>query len=202
MTRVVNFTGMDGSGKTTALRSFARIMRHRGYAVLDTPPIYFDTALHEYIERFEHATGAAGRMLERYVHTVDMAMILRSLSHIDPTRFDFILFDRHFLDKRVFYELRTGVEWPPFFESLVVTALYPDINLFFRVDPHVAYRRLTQRRAAVDWKESLEVLTRSPAVYEKYLDRDSATRIDIDASLSENLVINQVLTKLAGFSFD
>jgi|ERR1043165_91559 thymidylate kinase len=200
MRQIINFTGMDGSGKTTALQKFATILRNRGFTVQVVCSGYFDSAVHEFISLFEQEIKS-DHTLERFIHTLDFHMVLKNLGKLDLKNIDFILFDRHFLDKRVFFELRTGQEWPAFFEKLIPQDFYPQINLYFRVEPRTAARRLSRQRAVFDWKESLEMLERAPVVYEKYLSKDTAARIDIDANCSENLVLNQVMTGIIGSKF-
>jgi thymidylate kinase len=202
MQKIINFTGMDGSGKTTALHKFATIMRNRGFTVLDVSSTYFNNSIYDLVASFENETRADDHLLERYIHTVDLHMLLKDLIKADVSHFDYILFDRHFIDKRIFFELRTGKEWPIFFEKLVAGPYYPEINLYFKIDPKNAFLRLSRKRILLDWKESLEVLQRSPDVYEKYLGRDTASRVDIDANLSENLVLNQIMTNLTGINFE
>jgi thymidylate kinase len=201
MQHIINFTGMDGSGKTTALQRFATVMRNRGFAVLEVKSTYFDHTFFDFVTLFETETNCNDHVLERFMHTLDLHLSIKSQSQNNLTQFDYILFDRHYLDKKVFYELRTGKEWPRFFDSLITSNLYPQTHLYFKVDPNTAFLRLSRMRKTSDWKEGVEVLSRAPAVYEKYLSNDKASCITIDANLSENLVLNQLMSKLAGVNF-
>ena len=176
-------------------------MRNRGFTVLEVATTYFDKAVLEFTSLFENEVHSKERLLERYMQTVDLHMVIRDLDKPDIGKFDFILYDRHFLDKRVFFELETGKEWPVFFEQLVINRLYPQINMYFKINPRDAFLRLSRKRLTLDWKETIDSLERSSALFEKYLNRDSAARVDVDASLSENLVLNQVMEHLAGVHF-
>lgn len=199
--RIINFTGMDGSGKSTALSKIAAILRNRGFTVREVSSRYFDPAVYDFIALFEQESRLEN-LLERFIHTLDLHVVIEEMKRMDLADIDFIMFDRHFLDKRVFFELRTGREWPEFFERLVVREYYPETHLYFKVEPKLAAWRLSRQRVSLDWKEQPELLERAPGVFEKYLARDSAARVDIDAGVSENLVLNQVMTALIGSKFD
>lgn len=202
MQKIVNFTGMDGSGKTTALQHFARIMRTRGFTVLEVSTTYFDPTVLDFMSLFEKEMIPGSHVLERYIHTMDLHMVIKELAKKGIANFDYVLYDRHFVDKRVFFELRTGKEWPPFFDELIAPTYYPQINLYFKINPSDAFLRLSRKRQSLDWKEKIESLEMMPQLYAKYLHRDTANRIDIDASVSENLVLNQVMEHLAGVHFE
>src|ERR1700722_8976046 len=92
MQRIINFTGMDGSGKTTALQRIGTILRNRGFTVLEVSTAYFDKAVYEFISLFEKETDA-DQLLERFMHTLDLHIVIKNLMKADLTDIDFIIYD-------------------------------------------------------------------------------------------------------------
>jgi len=151
--RVIEFEGIDGSGKTTAWAYFIDQLKERGYRVLDTrevgsPHIPVCVALRKLI--LDPAAGMDGRSME-YVFAAMRNENQRFYATV-ADKYDFIVSDRGWLSHLAYTDHNVNPEFTQeFYMNVVVKhTKLPDAVVFLSLAPETALARRGKRNGFVD----------------------------------------------------
>jgi dTMP kinase len=163
--KVIEFEGIDGSGKTTAYTYFINQLRERGLKVLDTrevgsPHIPVCVALRKLI--LDPASKMDGKAMEFCF----AAMRVENQKFYESVKdgYDYIVSDRGWLSHLAYTDHNVSAEFTKEFYVNVVDkhTKKPDLVVFLQLDPEVALKRRGLRNGFVDAIEA-----KGPAFQEK-----------------------------------
>lgn len=196
--KVIEFEGIDGSGKTTAYTYFIEHLRGKGYKVLDTrevgsPHIPVCVALRKLI------LDPAAKMDGKSMEFCFAAMRVENQKFYESVKdnFDFIVSDRGWFSHLAYTDNNVS---PEFTEELYVGVLskytkLPDAVIFLNLAPLTALERRSKRNGFVD---AIEM--KGPGFQEKvyqsfmkYIERSKPINVElIDAEESVEGVQTQL----------
>jgi dTMP kinase len=187
--KVIEFEGIDGSGKTTAYNYLIAQLRAQGKRVLDTrevgnPHLPVCVALRKIV--LDPVSKMDGTAME----FVFAAMRIENQRFYETVKdqYDFIVSDRGWLSHLAYTDHNVSSAFTDNFYTGVVSKITrkPDMVVFLKLDPEVALKRRNARNGFVDAIEA-----KGPAFQEKvynsfikYLELENLTHASIDASQS------------------
>ena len=190
MASIIALEGVDGSGKTTQLKTLAKTLRLDGYSVLETA---------------EPSKGSVGNLLrEELSHqsmSTDALSLLFAADRVDHQEREIlpallsgkiILVDRHILSSLVYQRNNSqGVDW---LKRINQAALWPGLTLFIKVSPRVAWSRIWTRDH-LDENETLDNLLNLVALYDTAIaELNRENIVVIDGDQSKNDVTKEILS--------
>ncbi len=195
----IAFEGIDGAGKTTAVRRLAEELRSRGYATFETrePTELFEPLISTVVR------DGADPVSLFLLFTADRQMH-QTLIQEKINSGDVVISDRYILSSYAYQgpgiELRTGSwdlarAWMDGVSRFI--NLRPDITILLDLDPQISVDRLTSRKAStIRFFERREYLTRVRETYLKMVDDRTTV---IDSSKNKDAVFEDILQSLGNF---
>lgn len=153
MAKLIEVEGIDGSGKTTALKYLIAQLREKGLKVLETrevgsPHIPLCVKLRELI------LDPANKMDGMAMELVFGAMRIESQKFYDTVKdqYDFIVSDRGLFSHLAYTDHNVDTDFTTsFWENIMLHKTYkPDWVVFLSIDPEVALKRRGIRNGYVD----------------------------------------------------
>jgi dTMP kinase len=187
--KLLEFEGIDGSGKTTAMKYFVEKLKSRGYKVLDTrevgcPHIPVCVSLRETIlNPAHHMDGMA-------MEFVFGAMRIENQRFYESVKdeYDFIVSDRGLLSHMAYSDHNINVQaTKDFFVDVVFKRTRsPDLVVFLSLEPDTALKRRGARNGFVDAIEAKgpEFQKKVYESFIKYIDQLELNVSKIDANQS------------------
>lgn len=154
-TQLIEFEGIDGSGKTTALKFLANKLREAGFSVLETrevgnPHLPGAVELRKIVLSPE--SGLDGKEMELVFGAMRL-MNQRWYQKVATSgEYDFILCDRGILSHVAYTDHNVDREFNrSFYENFLFRMTKkPDLVVFLKIDPSVASQRRAARAGVVD----------------------------------------------------
>jgi dTMP kinase len=151
--KVIEFEGIDGVGKTTALRFFADQLKRRGYRVLSTrdngnPYVPVCVQLREVILNPEHKINGVSMELVFAAMRIENSLFNESVAD----NYDFILYDRGWLSHLSYSDNNTSRDFSKsFYEHFLANYTHlPTDVIYLDADVEVASSRRQTRNGVID----------------------------------------------------
>lgn len=185
--KVIEFEGIDGSGKTTAYNYLIGQLRAQGKRVLDTrevgnPHIPLCVALRKIV--LDPASKMDGTAME----FVFAAMRIENQRFYEGVKdqYDFIVSDRGWLSHLAYTDHNVSPEFTESFYGGVISKITrkPDLVVFLKLDPETALKRRNSRNGFVDAIEAKGPVFQEKVYgsFVKYLESEKLDSFSIDAS--------------------
>lgn len=155
---VVEMEGLDGSGKTTALKTLSSLLRDRGYRVLETREV--GSPLIEHCAKLRKIVlDPSIQMDKRAMEFIFAAMRLENQRVYEEAsdKFDFILSDRGLMSHFAYTASSIDAKFVDDFylKFLMQHTYYPDAIVYLNINLDVAKARRANRGEALDSVESM-----------------------------------------------
>ena len=171
---MIELEGLDGSGKTTAMKFVVNYLKEKGFPVLETrevgsPHVPFAVKLREIV--LDPNANLRGETME----FLFAAMRLESQKFYESVahKYDFIVSDRGFASHLAYTDHNVNEAFTEEFYGNIVSALStpPDVVLYLDVDPDVALARRVRRGETPDAIEikGVEFQKKVGESFKKYL---------------------------------
>lgn len=179
--KVIYIFGIDGSGKTTMLKFLT------------------DLFVKQKTELF-HSYSNGGPFLKTvdkndYDSSDQYFNMLHALDHFEKSERirsgdaeAIKIVERYYICNWVYCKI-FGLKQMEGIELLHRFLVKPDIYIFMKVSPNIAYKRILERKSVITKKESLEKLVLAEKYYKEYIDSQNVKVIEINTN--EDLLSNQ-----------
>lgn len=196
----IDFSGCDGSGKTTALLSALEYLREKGFRVLHSREVgnpHVPSCVKLRSQALDPNSGLNGKSME----LICAAMRIENEVFYEKVKddYDFLLSDRGYLDHLAYGDVNCD---PEFTKQLFVDCISkytskPDFIFYFDVDVEEAKRRRVLRNEAVDAIEMKgeEFQTKVAERFKHHIDGESMVLV-IDANQTQTMVFQDVVNFL------
>ena len=213
--RIIEFEGIDGSGKSTALKFFVQQLKSLGYRVLESREVG-SPLIEACVKLREVILNPTYNMNGKAMEYVFAAMRIENQAFYDSVKddYDFLVSDRGFLSHLAYTDHNVN---PEFTEKFYVNGLgtetkLPDQVIYLEVSPDVAFSRRVRRGEEADAIElkGPEFQEKVADSFLKYIDLYQSNtggpvinRVDfIDANQDVESVENQLLSVINTLKFD
>ena len=192
--KFIVFEGLDGSGKTTQIRSLAlRLAAENKRAEITCEPTKGDIGkmirkcLSYEIPADSHVIAALFAA-DRLDHMLRPDGLLNTLAE-DV----YVLCDRYYLSSYAYQSIDTDLKWIMDINAVSAQKLKPDCHIFIDITPELALERLSQRKTL----EMFEEYEKLKLIYENFHSvieklKDTENIVVIDGSQTELTVINDI----------
>jgi len=192
--RIIAISGPDGSGKTTIAKGVAELMRDMG--------IDFDIYWSRYgsvpklVRKAEvgerkrvRPVGVTNKSRMKLIENI-IKLKVKSISTRMSGRN--VIFDRHFIDTMVDFQMETGEEFHPFAKIGESSIIEPDLHIILMANPETLAARSG---------EGVNSSSIKARIYSKIIEENKGTKmIGIDASRKESDIIDE-LTPILSMTF-
>lgn len=195
----ITFEGVDGAGKTTAIKEITKFLIEKGYSVVETrePGAEGSAEAKMIREIILNPSSKLSPMTEAILYSADRREHLEALIWPALKEGKIVLCDRY-VDSTLAYQgagRNLGIQNMIDFQKIITNDTMPDLTIFFDISPADAKQRLDKRGQPSD-KLELETNDFKQRVYDGYkkLITLFPERIkSIDASLTPSEVANLAL---------
>lgn len=205
--KLIVFTGIDGSGKTTLINHIQqKLAVEFGISTClfkDRKPF---SAYGQYIKLLKDSFAKNNQIMDPVYEGILMVSELggKCISDLPglKERYHVIISDRFTLDEEIYTHLKTGTRDTRLTCAAKTIETIPDMTFFLKIDPKVAFERIGTRGLERDWKESLEALEAASALYHEYYVKGLIPNCTvIDANKPEDTVQDDVLYSIKKLIF-
>lgn len=195
--RKIEFSGCDGSGKTTAAANLVQYLKNKGCKVLDTREVgnpHIPACVKLRCLALDPDSKLSGKAME----LICAAMRIENELFYERVKgeYDFIVSDRGYFDHLAYGDVNCDQEFTTqlFIDCVSKHTRKPDLVFYFSVDNEEASRRRAQRGQAVDAIEIKgEAYQQSVASrFERHIEGDKSVHL-INANVAVEEVFRQVL---------
>lgn len=195
----ITFEGVDGAGKTTAIKEIAKFLIERGFAVIQTrePGAESSKEAKKIREIILNPDSKLSPMTEAILYSADRREHLEALIWPALEQGKIVLCDRY-VDSTLAYQgagRKLGIDNMIEFQKIITNDTMPDLTIFFDISPIAANKRIDKRGEPSD-KLELETDDFKQRVYEGYkklIDIFPERIKAINANLMPNEVANLAL---------
>ncbi|MBO5328835.1 MAG: dTMP kinase [Clostridia bacterium] len=193
--KFIVFEGIDGSGKSTQIKSLAKYLTAKGipcYITCEPTDSPFGSLIHQCMTgrvETDDKTIAGLFVADRLDHLFNKKNGIIDKINSGIT----VLSDRYYFSSYAYHGAFMPMEWVIEANRLSAEALKPDVNIFIDVEPEVSVERL-KSRGATERYEKLESMRK---IREKYFEafellKDSEkiaiVKSDVDVKVTEKSV--------------
>ncbi len=203
--RFIVFEGIDGSGKSTQIKSVANFLKAEGQDVYAT---------------FEPTDGPVGSLIRQMLEgklATDQRTIA-SLFAADRTDHlcnqengiakmvehgKIVLCDRYYFSSYAYHAQYIDMEWVVHANSLNAQILRPDLTVFIDVEPKTCFERIQQNRDSFDMYEKMDIMKQVRENYfkafEMLKDEERVIVVDGNGTIDEvKASVKEVIDNQAG----
>ena len=192
--KFIVFEGLDGSGKTTQIRSLAlRLKAQNKRAEITCEPTKGDVGklirkcLSSEIPADSHVIAALFAA-DRLDHIMRPDGLLNMLANDD-----YVLCDRYYLSSYAYQSMDTDLGWIMDINAVSARKLKPDCHIFIDITPDLALERLSKRKTL----EIFEEYEKQKLIYENFHNiiaqlKDTENIVVIDGGRDEMTVMNDI----------
>jgi len=202
LAKVIEFEGIDGSGKTTAMTYFADELERRGYKILRTREVG-NPHVPVCVELRKLVLNPEANLDGRTMEFIFAAMRIENQKFYASVKgqYDFIISDRGWLSHLSYTDHNVSADFTnQFYNNLVSKETnLPDAVVFLDVDPEVSLARRHSRNGFVDAIEAkgqsfqVNVLESFRKYIDKYFYNNDTVRVTlIDANQDLDGVKSQI----------
>lgn len=190
---LIVFCGVDGSGKSTYLTEIEKYLKNNGLVCSLIDPMK-KGKLSQSLKKTlcntnENINSVYDPTLVSVSYALDMLYFMNKfydnnsifLSH----RYDICCCSYATLKKADINYIKLTVDQLPM----------PDLTVYIKIDPDIAYNRILKRNKKLSWKENKSILSEVSKIYDKEFEKLRRPKILIDNTIEENLNDNIVLLK-------
>lgn len=171
--KLIAFTGIDGSGKTTLIDNIQQqLISEYGISVClfkDRKPF---SPIGHYIKALKDTFAKNNQIIDPIDETILMMAELgeKCISDLPnlKQKYQVIISDRFIVDEEIYAYLKTGVSDKRIKYAAEAIGVIPDMTLLLELDDIVAFERIELRGGPRDWKESKQSLKAAQLLYKKY----------------------------------
>lgn len=197
----IAFEGLDGSGKSTQVKSLADRLSRQGLKIYttfeptDNPTGRLIRDIFQHKQEADHRTIAALFAADRLDHLLNSKNgILKKLDEGYS-----VITDRYYFSSYAYHGTHMDMNWVIATNSLSAGILRPDLTIYIDIAPEVSMQRLSKGRSSTELYETTENLKK---VREKYfeafelLKRDEKVSI-IDGNRSADEIANDIWNQVS-----
>lgn len=199
--RFIVFEGIDGSGKSTQIKSISKQLETQGLKIYTT---------------FEPTDGPVGSLI-RQMLSGEIATDQRTIASLfaaDRTdhltnqkngikqkvdQGGIVLCDRYYFSSYAYHAQYIDMEWVIHTNSLNAEILKPDLTIFIDVDPEICFKRIKLSRTDFEMYEQIDVMKNVRINYFKAFDRlkDSEKIAVVDGNTTPEKVEDSILNEIS-----
>jgi len=199
--RFIVFEGIDGSGKSTQIKSISKQLETQGLKIYTT---------------FEPTDGPVGSLI-RQMLSGEIATDQRTIASLfaaDRTdhltnqkngikqkvdQGGIVLCDRYYFSSYAYHAQYIDMEWVIHANSLNTEILKPDLTIFIDVDPEICFKRIKLSRTDFEMYEQIDVMKNVRINYFKAFDRlkDSEKIAVVDGNTTPEKVEDSILNEIS-----
>lgn len=191
---LIAFCGTDGCGKSTYIDYFKRYFEEKGVSYKTIDPMKkgeFANALKKIpYESNKNINEYLDPTLISAAYALDMLYFMSSQNNNN-----ILLSHRYDLCCRTYAMLnRANMDYV----ELILSYLpVPDLTVYIKISPEVAYQRLLHRDQKLSWKENLDIITSASLCYDTNFHNICGNKIMVDNTESNNFEENINVIKKA-----
>lgn len=199
--RFIVFEGIDGSGKSTQIKSISKQLETQGLKIYKT---------------FEPTDGPVGSLIRQMLlgeiatdqRTIASLFAADRTDHLTNQKNGIkqkvdqggiVLCDRYYFSSYAYHAQYIDMEWVIHTNSLNAEILKPDLTIFIDVDPEICFKRIKLSRTDFEMYEQIDVMKNVRINYFKAFDRlkDSEKIAVVDGNRSSKRVENAILNEIS-----
>ena len=197
----IAFEGLDGSGKSTQVKSLAEKLEAQGFKIYTTAEPTTSRIGQIIKDIFKHKMEADDRTIaalyaaDRLDHLTNKTDgILKKLEDGYT-----VITDRYYFSSYAYHGTHMDINWVISANSLSADLLRPDLNIYIDISPEESMRRLNKGRDSIELYESIENLKK---VKEKYFEafellRDKEEISVVDGDRSQKEISNDIWKEIS-----
>ena len=199
--RFIVFEGIDGSGKSTQIKSISKQLETQGLKIYTT---------------FEPTDGPVGSLI-RQMLSGEIATDQRTIASLfaaDRTdhltnqkngikqrvdQGEIVLCDRYYFSSYAYHAQYIDMEWVIHANSLNAEILKPDLTIFIDADPEICFKRIKLSRTDFEMYEQIDIMEKVRINYLKAFDRlkDSEKIAVVDGNTTPEKVEDSILNEIS-----
>ena len=199
--RFIVFEGIDGSGKSTQIKSISKQLETQGLKIYTT---------------FEPTDGPVGSLIRQMLlgeiatdqRTIASLFAADRTDHLTNQKNGIkqkvdqggiVLCDRYYFSSYAYHAQYIDMEWVIHTNSLNAEILKPDLTIFIDVDPEICFKRIKLSRTDFEMYEQIDVMKNVRINYFKAFDRlkDSEKIAVVDGNTTPEKVEDSILNEIS-----
>ena len=199
--RFIVFEGIDGSGKSTQIKSISKQLETQGLKIYTT---------------FEPTDGPVGSLIRQMLsgkiatdqRTIASLFAADRTDHLTNQKNgikqkidqgEIVLCDRYYFSSYAYHAQYIDMEWVIHANSLNADILKPDLTIFIDADPEICFKRIKLSRTDFEMYEQIDIMEKVRINYFKAFDRlkDSEKIAVVDGNRSSKRVEDAILNEIS-----
>ena len=199
--RFIVFEGIDGSGKSTQIKSISKQLETQGLKIYTT---------------FEPTDGPVGSLIRQMLlgeiatdqRTIASLFAADRTDHLTNQKNGIkqkvdqggiVLCDRYYFSSYAYHAQYIDMEWVIHANSLNAEILKPDLTIFIDADPEICFKRIKLSRTDFEMYEQIDVMKNVRINYFKAFDRlkDSEKIAVVDGNTTPEKVEDSILNEIS-----